>query len=226
MKTLRSLNWPSAWRSTPSRPLVSRSGFSITPLVIRVVRLLQWVAVVVVLGASALAVKWWHESMVMEDTAIHLDRVVERLQHANARLSNDMTRAHLTLSPEQIATVKREVVFVNELADKRGFSWSRLLADLEMTLPSPVALHTVRVNFQDSTVALHGSAASLHDVQTFMARLEQHAAFRQATLTSHRLEPPDTPQAHAVHSIEVEPARIPVAGKVDFQLTVGYRPSF
>ncbi len=226
MNMLRSLTWPCAWRSTTSRPLVSRSGFSITPLVIRLVCLLQGVAVVVVLGASALAVRWWHESVVMEDTAIHLDRVVERLQHANARLSDAMTREQLTLSPEQIATVKREVVFVNELTDKRGFSWSRLLADLEMTLPAHMALHTVRVNFHDSTVALHGSAASLHEVQTFMARLEQHAAFRQATLASHRLEHPDTPQAHAVHTIEAEQARLPVAGRVDFQLTVSYRPLF
>lgn len=226
MNTLRSLTWPCSLRSTTSRPLVPRSGFSITPRMIQVMGLLQWLAVVVALAASALAVKWWQESVVMEETATHLDRVVTRLHHANARLSEDMSREQLTLSPEQIATVKREVVFVNELTDKRGFSWSRLLADLEMTLPSHMALHTVRVNFQDSTIALHGSAASLHEVQTFMARLEQHAAFRHATLASHRLEHPDTSQAHSSQTIEVERARSPVAGRVDFQLTVGYRPSF
>lgn len=193
---------------------------------IRVMSHLQWLAVVVAVAASVLAVKWWQESVVMEDTAAHLDRVVTRLHHANARLSEDMIREQLTLSPDEIATVKREVVFVNELTEKRGFSWSRLLADLETTLPLHMALHTVRVNFHDSTIALHGSAASLQEVQTFVARLEQHAGFRHATLASHRLEHPDTPQPHSPQAIELERARSPVAGRVDFQLTVGYRPSF
>ena len=60
---------------------------------------------------------------------------MRRLNQANTNRAERMTRERLTLSADQIATITRDVRFVNQLAEKRAFSWSRLLADLETTIP-------------------------------------------------------------------------------------------
>ena len=225
MKTPVSVAWvpflrsPSASRSMPYITL------SITPTAIAILRVMQWMAVVLCCASLAAALKWWSDSVVMEETATHLDGVVQRLNQANTSRAERMTRERLTLSVEQIATITREVRFVNQLAEKRAFSWSRLLADLETTIPPHMALRTVQLNFQDSTVALHGSAASLHDIHTFMTNLEQHAAFRHAALASHRLEHQESQPARASQASMATPDTLQPARGVDFQLTVGYRPS-
>lgn len=118
------------------------------------------------------------------------------------------------------------MVFVNQLAEKRAFSWSRLLADLETTLPPRMALRTVRLNFQDAMVTLPQMAASLQDINTFMTSLEHHAAFRHAALVSHRLEQQESQQARPLRVSETEQTMPPTARGVEFQLTVVYRPSF
>ncbi len=225
MKTPVSVAWvpflrsPSASRSMPYITL------SITPTAIAILRVMQWMAVVLCCASLAAALKWWSDSVVMEETATHLDGVVQRLNQANTSRAERMTRERLTLSVEQIATITREVRFVNQLAEKRAFSWSRLLADLETTIPPHMALCTVQLNFQDSTVALHGSAASLQDIHTFMTNLEQHAAFRHAALASHRLEHQEGQSSRASQASMATPDTMQSARGVDFQLTVGYRPS-
>jgi len=177
MRDLVGLAWSPFLRSQSATNPVPHFALSVTPAAITILRVMQWMAVVVFCASLAVAFKWWNDSGVMEETATHLDGVVQRLNHANASRSEGMTRERLTLSVDQIATIKRDVRFVNQLAEKRTFSWSRLLADLETTIPPHMALRTVQLNFQDSTVALHGSAASLQDIHTFMTNLEHQRRF-------------------------------------------------
>ena len=225
MRNPISVAWVPFLRSpNPSRPM-PHVTLSITPTAITILRVMQWMAVVLCCASLAAACTWWNDSVVMEETATHLDKAVQRLHQANTSRAERMTRDQLTLSLEQIATITREVRFVNQLAEKRAFSWSRLLADLETTIPPQMALRTVQLNFQDSTVALHGSAASLHDIHTFMTNLEQHAAFRHAALASHRLEHQESQPARASQASMATPDTLQPARGVDFQLTVGYRPS-
>lgn len=198
--------------------------FSITPTAVILLHVLQWMAVIIVVVSVWLAVSWWNDSIEMEETATHLDGVVQRLNHTNVSRSKNMTREGLTLSGDQIATIKHDVQFVNQLAEKRAFSWSRLLADLETTIPPRMALRTIQLNFQDSTVALHGSASSLQDIHAFMSNLEHHAAFRHATLASHRIEHQESQPARPSEASPVGLDTARSARGVDFQLAVGYRP--
>ncbi len=211
-------------RSQGTSSPVPHLALSITPPATKLLNVMQWVAVVVCCASLALTLKWWNDSVVMEATATHLDRVVQRLNHANTSRSESMTRERLTLSMDQIAAIQHNVLFVNQLAEKRAFSWSRLLADLEATIPPQMALRTIQLNFQDSTIALHGSAASLQDLHAFMSNLEHHTAFRHATLASHRIV---HPESHPLRPSQTNPAELDTlrsAPSVDFQLAVGYRP--
>ncbi|HMW88347.1 MAG: PilN domain-containing protein [Nitrospira sp.] len=217
------LAWIPFLRSPRAVSPVPHIAFSVTPTAITILRVMQWMAVVLCCVSLAVALTWWNDSVVMEETATHLDGVVRRLNQANTNRAERMTRERLTLSADQIAAITRDVRFVNQLAEKRAFSWSRLLADLESTLPPHMALRTVQLNFQDSTVALHGSAASLQDIRTFMTNLEHHTAFRHAALASHRLEHQERQPSQASMAV---PDTMQSARGVDFQLTVGYRPSW
>ena len=75
-------------------------------------------------------------------------------------------------------------------------------------------------------MALHGSAASLQDIHAFMTNLEHHAAFWHAALASHRLEHQESQQARASQASMATPDTMQPGRGVDFQLTVGYRPSW
>ncbi len=218
------LVWIPFLRSPSAVSPVPHIAFSVTPTAITILRVMQWMAVVLCCASLAVAFTWWNDSVVMEETATHLDKAVQRLNQANTSRAERMTRERLTLSADQIATITRDVRFVNQLAEKRAFSWSRLLADLETTIPPHMALRTVQLNFQDSTVALHGSAASLQDIHTFMTNLEHHAAFRHAALASHRLEHQESQPAGGSQASMATPDTVHSARGVDFQLTVGYRP--
>ena len=223
MRNPMGLAWIPFLRSPRAVSPVPHIAFSVTPTAITILRVMQWMAVVLCCVSLAVALTWWNDSVVMEETATHLDGVVRRLNQANTNRAESMSRERLTLSADQIAAITRDVRFVNQLAEKRAFSWSRLLADLESTLPPHMALRTVQLNFQDSTVALHGSAASLQDIRTFMTNLEHHTAFRHAALASHRLEHQERQPSQASMAV---PDTMQSARGVDFQLTVGYRPSW
>lgn len=224
MKNVVGLAWIPFLRSSSTCSPVPHLALSVTPAAITILRVMQWLAVVACCASLIAAFKWWNDSVVMEETAIRLEGVVQRLNQANTRQLDSLTRERLTLSADQIATITRDVRFVNALAEKRAFSWSRLLADLETTIPPHMALRTVQLNFQDSTVALHGSAASLQDIHTFMTSLDHHAVFRHAALASHRLEHQESQPSRTSQAGVATPDTAQSAPGVEFQLTVGYRP--
>lgn len=210
-----------------------RATNGLPPLVLRVTaaniawgRTVQWVAMLVSLSALGLSARWWNDSLLLDETALRLESVGQRLSQANSRFSQAMVRENLTLSPDQMAAITQEVRFVNQLSEKRSFSWSRLLGDLEATMPPQVALRSVQLNFQDATVSLHGAAPALQDVNSFMTRLEQHEAFRHAALASHRLEQQTSQQVRQPQAAGTKQDRPEAERGVEFQMTVVYRPSF
>jgi hypothetical protein len=158
------LAWFPFLRSPSASSPVPHVVFSVTPAAITILRVMQWMAVVVCCTSLAVAFTWWNDSVVMEETATHLDGVVQRLNQANTSRSESMTRDRLTLSLDQIATIKRDVLFVNRLAEKRAFSWSRLLADLETTIPPHMALRTVQLTLSglDGGASRIGGVAARH----------------------------------------------------------------
>jgi len=86
-----------------------------------------------------------------------------------------------------LARVAGEVQFANQLIAKRAFSWTRLLTDLEESVPPRISIESISVDTRESEIALDGSAMSLRDLTAFIISLEDHPAFMGAVLVRHRV---------------------------------------
>jgi len=152
------------------------------------------------------------ESRTVEDEAGRYAAATERSEAFNRQLKAQLEQDQLTLSPEQIAAIQKDVGFVNQLAEKRRFSWTQLLHDLEETFPAGTSIGKVQRDAKTSTITVDGHAAGRGALQALMTRLQTRPAFRQPVLHQHQL-------ADSLHT-EEEGA---TGATVEFSLTVGYR---
>lgn len=149
---------------------------------------------VITVLASMLSWWWWEDARAIEDQAERLAVATVRTESLMAELKAQMTRDALMMSPEEMARIRTDVGFLNQLAEKRAFSWVQLLSDLEATVPLPIAISSVKVNFQESTVALNGAAHDLASLNMFVMNLQKHEAFRKAALVNHHVHEDETTQ--------------------------------
>jgi hypothetical protein len=80
----------------------------------------------------------------------------------------------------------KEVAFANQLIAKRGFSWTRFLSELEQSIPSRIAVNSIRLDPTNSVVHLTGSALNLEDVTALTVMFQDHARFKDPVLGQHR----------------------------------------
>jgi Tfp pilus assembly protein PilN len=177
------------------------------------------------MSALSLAGWWGWESQSLQDAAERYEAAAARAISLNESFAAQMQRDGLILTPDQIAVARTDVVFANQLADKRSFSWTRLLSDLEETVPPEVSIASIKLNFQESAVVLEGMARRLQDLDRFVHQLQQHRAFRQAVLSKHELRQeaagkPGLTAGQPATSSEVETERF-----IEYSLTVLYRPT-
>jgi len=209
------------WRKKKQSPTESKSpapaslSVTIVPPALAIVRSLQWAMVSVIVIALGLAGYWWGKSVAFDDEITRLEMATARAESLTARLRTKMTKEGLTLSAEQTARVRMDVAFLNQLADKRAFSWVRLLSDLEETLPIAVSIASIKVNFQESTVSLNGTAHDLQSLNGFVTALQNHQAFQKASLVNHHLH-----EDEAQHG---RTARAASAPEIEFSLAAQYR---
>lgn len=152
------------------------------------VRVVQWIQRALVLSSivAFAVVGWWAwDSRAVDETAAAYERSVERMEQAMKRFVEQMQQDRLVFSQEQVAMIREQVAFANQLSEKRSFSWTKLLSDLEATLPPHVALVNIKLDFQESAIVLEGTALRLQDVNTFITQLHAHRAFRHAVLDRH-----------------------------------------
>ncbi len=110
----------------------------------------------------------------------------------------------LDLSAGRLAKLPNDVAFANRLIVERAFSWTRLLGELEQSVPSDLAITGIQHDLgQSVTIRLSGSARGLENVTEFTKALTDHAAFYDPLLVNHRVRSDN--------------------GFVEFNLVVGYR---
>ncbi len=181
------------------------------------VRAAQWGMALVIVGAAVSAGWFWWDSQTLEDEAIHYERARERVQAINRQFVEQARLAGINLSEARINSLPREVAFANQLLEKRAFSWTRFLSDLEDAVPLRISISSVTLNFKDSTITLNGAALTLKDLTALVATLENHPAFKEVVLSQHRLQE-DEAEAGPT-AIGKEKVRT-----IDFSLSVAYRP--
>jgi|LNFM01.1.fsa_nt_gb Tfp pilus assembly protein PilN len=218
------------WRLERQLPSSSRPAF--TPVhipfessEIGMVRWIQRSLMLWVMATVGLAGWWVWDSHTLEETAGQYEQAAGRSEAGNRAFKQKMDAEGLSRSAEQLEMLQADVAFANQLAEKRRFSWTRLLSDLEEAVPAQVSITSIKPKFDESIVVLEGVAEHLHDLDRFVQQLQHHRAFRQAVLGKHEMRG-DAASSHgglarAVSHVDERPD--PRA--VEYSLTVSYRPA-
>lgn len=105
--------------------------------------------------------------------AAEAERRAQQLRAEAGRIRTQIDQREL----EAVAAAAREA---NTIIDRRAFSWTELLTQLEATLPDDVRITTVqpRLDRDVFKIGLIAEARSAEDVASFIEALERTGAFR------------------------------------------------
>ncbi|HWF58749.1 MAG TPA: PilN domain-containing protein [Nitrospira sp.] len=112
---------------------------------------------------------------------------LDRVRQQDLDLIAEARHEGIDLSEEALKRLSFEVELANQLLEKRTFSWTKFLAELEQAIPSRLALSGVRLDQAGTMVRLTGTAMSLQDITAFTVGLQDHAIFKDPILAQHRV---------------------------------------
>lgn len=195
-----------------STQLIPIRPFSLVSRQMLVARGIQWGLAFLCLGAGLLAGWMGWESRLIEEEVSRYVTATERTEALNQHVRAQLEQGRLTLSAEQLTEIQQEVRFVNQLAEKRRFSWTQLLHDLEETCPPGIAIGKIQRDAHAATMMISGHAASMGELQALMSQLQTRSAFRRPVLHHHQLADSSSPEGAAERD----------GGRVEFSVTVEY----
>ena len=131
------------------------------------------------------------EARAIRAQAMQVEQALVRVQEQDRQVQLRGQLEGVDLSDPAMGRLAAQVGFANDLIAKRVFSWTRFLSDLEETVPPRVSINSIRIDFKDAIIAIGGSALSLKDLTAFIISLEDHRAFKDATLLQHRVRDND-----------------------------------
>jgi Tfp pilus assembly protein PilN len=109
-----------------------------------------------------------------------LGATVNRAETEAEKLRQQAAQARGQVDRERLEAVLKASEEANRLIDRRVFSWTGLLNQLEATLPPDVRIQAIRPSDDDGVLRLTMNvfARRIEDVETFITRLEGTGAFR------------------------------------------------
>ncbi len=145
------------------------------------------VVIMLVAGVIGLAMLWdisrawlaWQDVESMESA-------LKQVQDRDRELLNDAQREGINLSEAALLVLPKEIEFANQLIEKRSFSWTRFLTELERAIPQRIAVNSIRLDPTNSTIMLTGSARALEDITTLTVTFQDHPQFKEPVLGQHR----------------------------------------
>jgi len=169
---------PSARTGAFTINLSSRYRWYLAParLVIMVV---AWVIGAVMVWDLSQSWFAWQEVQSME-------AALSQVQERDRELLKEAQQEGLDLSEAALQVLPKEIEFANQLIEKRGFSWTRFLTELERAIPQRIAVNSIRLDPVNATILLTGSARALEDVTTLTLTFQDHPQFKEPVLGQHR----------------------------------------
>ena len=199
---------------------------SFQPPAVTVVRGVQWALSLIALTCLGFAVLFLLESRSLGEQSDYYEHALVRQQRVTQLLTEDMARAGLTLTDEQINAVRKEIAFANQLTEKRDFSWTEMLHNLEEGMPPHVSINSVRLNFQDSTIRLQGTVKTMQDLDALVTKLNEAGTFSRVGLTEHNIQTNVGPTSRSTEAVAADQSERRAANAIDFTLTVTYHQTF
>lgn len=185
---------------------------SVVPRVVRVARGIQWGLLSLTIGAGLFTGWMWWDRQALNEEADRYASAVERTESFNRQFTAQLEQGRLRLSAQQMAEIKDEVLFINQLAEKRRFSWTQLLHDLEEALPTGISIVKIQRDVKQATITIDGRATGMTALNTLMFTLQSRVPFRLPVLHHHKFA--DSHRSDG--GVEGE------AAGVEFSLTVQY----
>ncbi|MGZ8405923.1 MAG: PilN domain-containing protein [Nitrospira sp.] len=128
----------------------------------------------------------WHVIFTHQESLI-IQAELDRVRQQDLDFMAEAQREGIDLSAEALKRLPSEVELANQLLEKRTFSWTKFLTELEQAIPPRLALSSVRLDQAGTTVRLTGTAAALEDITAFTVGLQDHATFKDPILAQHRV---------------------------------------
>jgi hypothetical protein len=191
-----------------------------------VVRGVQWALSLIALTSLGFAVSFLLESRSLDEQSAYYEHELARQHRITRSLGEDVARAGLTLTDEQINGVRKEVGFTNLLTEKRDFSWTKMLHNLEEGMPPRVSINSVRLNFQDSTIQLHGAVKTLQDLDTLATKLNETGTFSKVGLTEHSIQTSVGEAHRSTEPVSTVQSHQRSGDVINFTLTAKYHQTY
>ena len=124
------------------------------------------------------------------------------------KLRADAARIRLQIDQKELEAVSAAAREANGIIDRRAFSWTELLTQLEATLPADVRLTSVVPRLDEGVfkLTLTIEARRAEDVDDFIEALEKTGAFHDVVPLRHNVEE-DGLSAVALESVYMPTAR-------------------
>ncbi len=150
-----------------------------------------------------LAIAWniWQGVLIYEESQI-IEAELERVRQLDHLVIAEARNEGIDLSEGALKRLSSEVDLANQLLEKRTFSWTTFLTELEQAIPPHLSLTSIHLDQAGKTVQLTGTATDLEEVTAFTVGLQNHATFKNPVLAQHR---------------------VGSSGLVEFDVTVQYR---
>ncbi len=128
------------------------------------------------------------------------------------RLRADAARIRTRLDPKELASVADAAREANGIIDQRAFSWTRLFAQLEATLPPDVRVKAVQPRLEKGSfaVAVVAQARRAEDLSDFMDALEATQVFKEVQLVEQSMK--DGVLEAIIDSVYLAPVRTSEGG--------------
>lgn len=206
------MTFPTLGHRSSARVGIPSVRLLVVPRMIHVTRGIQWGLSSLAIGAVLFTGWMWWDIHALGEEADRYAAVAERTESFNRQFTAQLEQERLTLSAQQMAETKEAVLFINHLAEKRRFSWTQLLHDLEEALPAGLSIGKIQRDVKTSTITIDGRATGIAALTTLMSTLQSHSAFRMPVLHHHTFA--DSHRADGGEERE--------ATGVEFSLTVQY----
>jgi Tfp pilus assembly protein PilN len=115
------------------------------------------------------------------------ERSLIQARDYDKRVQTEARAAGMDLSDAALEHMARDVTFANQLIAKRTFSWTHFLTDLEQAIPPRIAINSVKLDTNESSIALNGLAVSLKDLAALIMSLLDHPSFQDPVLKQHNV---------------------------------------
>ena len=106
------------------------------------------------------------------------ESALNQVQERDRELLKEAQQEGLDLSDAALQVLPKEIEFANHLIEKRSFSWTKFLTELERAIPQRIAVNSIRLDPANATIMLTGSARAGQQARTRAARAANGTGLR------------------------------------------------